>query len=238
MQFIATFDLPNFLDTLVSLFVAFVLGTAIGAERQYRQRSAGLRTNVLVAVGAAVFVDLAMRLEGSGGAVRVIANVVTGIGFLGAGVIMKEGLNVRGLNTAATLWASAAVGACAGTDRIAEAILATLLILACNTLLRPLVNRINRIPIDEGSSEAIYQVRVVAGNDHVEDIRKALFAELKRAKYPVADIDLDTSDEDATEIVATLVSSSADTDELNSAIANLRTLKGVTHAGWEVSTSD
>lgn len=238
MQFIATFDLPNFLDTVVSLVVAFVLGTLIGAERQYRQRSAGLRTNVLVCVGAAVFVDLAMRLEGSGGAVRVIANVVTGIGFLGAGVIMKEGLNVRGLNTAATLWASAAVGACAGTDRVAEAILATLLILACNTLLRPLVNRINRIPIDEGASEAIYEVRVVVGNRQVEEVRKTLFAELKRVNYPIADIDMDMSAEDTTEIVATLVSSSIDAEELSSAIENLRALHGVAHAGWEVSTSE
>jgi len=109
LQFIQTFQLQDFLDTIVSLLAAFVLGTLIGAERQYRQRSAGLRTNVLVCVGAAAFVDLANRLTGADGSVRVIAYVVSGIGFLGAGAIMKEGMNVRGLNTAATLWASAAV---------------------------------------------------------------------------------------------------------------------------------
>ena len=118
MRFLATFQLYDFLDTLVSLAVAFVLGALIGAERQYRQRTAGLRTNVLVAVGAAAFVDLAMHLAGADGAVRVIAYVVSGIGFLGAGVIMKQGLDVRGLNTAATLWASAAVGSCAGADMV------------------------------------------------------------------------------------------------------------------------
>src|SRR5690349_24648613 len=91
MQFIHTFELQDFLDTLVSLFTAFVLGTLIGAERQYRQRSAGLRTNVLVCVGAAAFVDLANRINGAEGSVRVIAYVVSGIGFLGAGAIMKEG---------------------------------------------------------------------------------------------------------------------------------------------------
>jgi putative Mg2+ transporter-C (MgtC) family protein len=110
MRFLTTFQIADFADTLVSLFTAFVLGTLIGAERQYRQRTAGLRTNVLVAVGAAAFVDLAMHLDGADGAVRVIAYVVSGIGFLGAGVIMKQGMDVRGLNTAATLWASAAVG--------------------------------------------------------------------------------------------------------------------------------
>jgi len=101
MQFIHTFELRDFLDTLVSLLSAFVLGTLIGAERQFRQRSAGLRTNVLVCVGAAAFVDLGNRLTGAEGSVRVIAYVVSGIGFLGAGAIMKEGMNVRGLNTAA-----------------------------------------------------------------------------------------------------------------------------------------
>ena len=96
MRFIQTFDLYPFLDSVVSLASAFVLGVLIGAERQYRQRTAGLRTTVLVAVGAAAFVDLAMRLGNADGAIRVIAYVVSGIGFLGAGVIMKEGMNVRG----------------------------------------------------------------------------------------------------------------------------------------------
>jgi putative Mg2+ transporter-C (MgtC) family protein len=100
---------------------------------------------VLVALGAAAFVDLAMQLHGADGAVRVIAYVVSGIGFLGAGVIMKEGTNVRGLNTAATLWSSAAVGSCAGADMIAQAIALTFFVLAGNTLLRPLVNAINRL---------------------------------------------------------------------------------------------
>ena len=121
MRFIETFQAGPFADTVVSLLAAFVLGTLIGAERQYRQRTAGLRTNVLVAVGAAIFVDMANRLGGADGAVRVVAYVVSGIGFLGAGVIMREEGNVRGLNTAATLWASAAVGACAGALAAASA---------------------------------------------------------------------------------------------------------------------
>src|SRR3954468_3525103 len=132
MRFLHTFQLYDFLDTFVSLFTAFVLGTLIGAERQYRQRSAGLRTNVLVALGAAAFVDLANRLTGSEGSVRVIAYVVSGIGFLGAGAIMKEGMSVRGMTTAATLWASAAVGACAGADMIAQSALMTVFVLAGN----------------------------------------------------------------------------------------------------------
>src|ERR1700759_858518 len=160
MRFIATFQLYDFFDTLISLATAFVLGALIGAEGQYRQRTAGLRTNVPVAAGAAAFVDRAMHLSGSDGAVRVIAYVVSGIGFLGAGAIMKQGLDVRGLNNAATLWASAAVGACAGADMAAQAVALTIFVLAGNTLLRPLVNAIDRIPLNERSSEATYEISV------------------------------------------------------------------------------
>ena len=99
-------------NTLISLATAFVLGSIVGFERQYRQRTAGLRTNALVAVGAAIFVDMAFRVGGPDGGARVISYVVSGVGFLGAGAIMREGGSIRGLNTAATLWGSAAIGAC------------------------------------------------------------------------------------------------------------------------------
>src|ERR1700753_287832 len=174
MRFLTTFQFYDFLDTLVSLATAFVLGALIGAERQYRQRTAGLRTNVLVAVGAAAFVDLAMNVSGNDGAVRVIAYVVSGIGFLGAGVIMKQGLDVRGLNTAATLWASAAVGSCAGADMVAQAAALTVFVLAGNTLLRPLVNAINRIPLDEQSIEATYQFKLAGAPETFPDMRDRL----------------------------------------------------------------
>ncbi|RTL39072.1 MAG: MgtC/SapB family protein, partial [Rhodocyclaceae bacterium] len=97
MQAIENINLVSLLDTLLSLVTAFVLGGLIGYERQYRQRTAGLRTNVLVAVGAAIFVDMANHLGGHEGAEHVVAYVVSGIGFLGAGVIMREEGNVRGL---------------------------------------------------------------------------------------------------------------------------------------------
>ncbi|EPG2539474.1 TPA: MgtC/SapB family protein, partial [Acinetobacter baumannii] len=149
LQFLQHTDLSNIIDTLISLSAAFILGALIGFERQYRQRTAGLRTNVLVAVGAAIFVDIAINLTGADGAVRVIAYVVSGIGFLGAGVIMRQEGNIHGLNTAATLWCSAAVGAAAGADLIIEAILATAFILSANTLLRPIVHIIDRRPLDD-----------------------------------------------------------------------------------------
>ena len=172
MRFIETFQAGPFADTVVSLLAAFVLGTLIGAERQFRQRTAGLRTNVLVAVGAAAFVDIGMRLNGNASAAHVLAYVVSGVGFLGAGVIMREGLNIRGLNTAATLWGSAAVGATAGADFVAEAVLIALFVLAANTALRPLVNLINRQPLDETTTEATYELHVSASSEDIGRIRE------------------------------------------------------------------
>jgi len=96
-------------EMLLRLGAGVGLGAVIGVERQYRARMAGLRTNALVAAGATLFVLLSAHgFHGqSADPTRVAAQIVSGIGFLGAGVIMREGLSVRGLNTAATLWCSA-----------------------------------------------------------------------------------------------------------------------------------
>ena len=98
------------------------MGTLIGVERQYRQRNAGLRTNILVAVGAAAFTVLSYSMTtGSGDPSRVAAQIVSGIGFLGGGLILKDGFTVRGLNTAATIWCSAACGTLSGVGAYCEA---------------------------------------------------------------------------------------------------------------------
>src|SRR5262249_37096402 len=95
---------------LVRLLVSLLLGAIIGAEREWNHHAAGLKTNALVSLGASVFVIFGGAVEGSDSVARVGAQVVTGIGFLGGGIILREGLNIRGLNTAATLWCSAGVG--------------------------------------------------------------------------------------------------------------------------------
>ncbi len=238
MRFLTTFQLADFIDTLVSLTTAFVLGTLIGAERQYRQRTAGLRTNVLVALGAAAFVDLAMHLTGADGGVRVIAYVVSGIGFLGAGVIMKQGMDVRGLNTAATLWASAAVGSCAGADMVAQAVALTVFVLAGNTLLRPLVNAINRIPLDEKTSEATYHFKLAVTTEALPAKRDQLIEKLESANYPVASIEVVETGDDLLEIVAKLVATAVDPNELNAVVTDLQRQPGVRHATWAVSTAE
>ncbi|NBF05853.1 MgtC/SapB family protein [Pseudomonas sp. Fl5BN2] len=238
MQAIHNINLDSLVDTLVSLSAAFILGGLIGFERQYRQRTAGLRTNVLVAVGAAIFVDMANRLGGADGAVRVVAYVVSGIGFLGAGVIMREEGNVRGLNTAATLWASAAVGACAGADLILEALLGTLFVLAANTLLRPIVNNINRQPLDVISAEVTNIVYVIAHRSKQKAVFALLEAELERSNYPASDVDVHAFGNEDVEIEATLATTSVDGDELDALVARLSASALVQQAFWSPSTTE
>lgn len=238
MRFDPPFHLTPFADTLISYGAAFVLGTLIGAERQYRQRTAGLRTNALVALGAAAFVDLAQRIAGNVEAVRVISYVVSGIGFLGAGVIMKEGMNVRGLNTAATLWCSAAVGAAAGCDMIAEGTALTVFVIAGNTLLRPLVNAINRIPLAGHGLEATYSVHLVASGQLVDTMRDLLVDHLELVRYPVAEVELRDRGDEEIEVVATLVSSAAADADLDAVVQHLARHAGVRHVTWEVTTKE
>src|SRR5580693_740702 len=116
-------------EIAVRLGVAMLFGGLIGFERQWLQRMAGLRTNSLVAVGAAGFVVFSMMVSGDNSPTRVAAQVVSGVGFLGAGVILREGSNVTGLNTAATLWCSAMVGAFAGGGMLAASAIAACFVL-------------------------------------------------------------------------------------------------------------
>jgi putative Mg2+ transporter-C (MgtC) family protein len=238
MAALHTFSLPDFLDSLLSLVGAFVLGTLIGAERQYRQRSGGLRTNVLVAVGAATFVDIGMHLNGNPGATQVIAYVVSGVGFLGAGVIMKEGGNVWGLNTAATLWCSAAVGASAGADLPVEAVALTAFVLAGNTLLRPLVNAINRAPVNEKTTEAIYEVRLTTSGEDLNEARAFLVEQLEAANYPVRDVEVIDRETGKTELVATLVATTADPEELDKVVSTLDSNPITEDAHWSLRTAE
>ncbi|MDF0540715.1 MgtC/SapB family protein [Sphingobium sp. H39-3-25] len=237
-QSLFALDFAALATSFACLTTAFILGAVIGLERQWRQRTAGLRTNVLVAVGAAAFVDLGLRTAGADGGVRVVSYVVSGIGFLGAGVIMKEGTQVRGLNTAATLWASAAVGCFAGGRQLAEAVLVAGFVLAGNTLLRPLVEFVNRRPIEHEHTEALYRVHLICAPGGVTDARDLLFDELGQLHYPIREIETLSDGDDAVELAAVLVPSSANPVDLDAIVDHLSRHAGVKSATWTVSTTN
>lgn len=128
------------MDFSIRLLVGFFLGVGIGIERQWLKSRAVLKTNVLVTLGAAIFVMLSIMTPGDASPTRISAQVVSGIGFLGGGVILKEGASVRGTNTAATLWCAAAIGTLVGAGHLVQAYLGTFAVVSANLLLRPLVD--------------------------------------------------------------------------------------------------
>lgn len=238
MAFLTKFQLLEYFNTLVSLASAFVLGMLIGAERQFRNRSAGLRTNVLVALGASAFVDLGARLNGNPGAVHIAAYVISGIGFLGAGSILRDGANVRGINTAATLWSSAAAGALAGADMVIEAATLTFFVLAGNTLLRPLVNGINRLPFNERTSEARYQVHLTATVGDVDQVRDELSEALEAIYYPAREVRVYARDNRFSEVIATLTATAVDPKELDKLAEEFSRRPHISHATWSQRVMD
>lgn len=236
-----TFVNVNFyelLDTFARLSVAFILGSVIGFERQYRQRTAGLRTNVLVCIGAAIFVDLALRIGDHDGAIRVISYVVSGVGFLGAGVIMRDGGQVQGINTAATLWASAAIGACAGVGLLVEAVMGSLFILSANTLLRPLVNYVNRLPVKAASSEITNRIDIIIPREQRGQAMLALENILNTNNYPLSELDMKQFSEQEVKIQATLMATSISSEDMESLIGLLNAESSIRQAFWSQSTSE
>lgn len=153
---------------------ALLCGAVIGVERQWRQRTAGLRTYTLVSVGSALFVMLGTLTPGDSSPTRIAGQIVTGIGFLGAGVIMRSGLNVRGLNTASTIWCSSAVGTLAGSGFFWPAMGGAAVVLAINTFLRPVVSLINHQPVDPTEQECRYSLQLTCAGRQEAQLRTLL----------------------------------------------------------------
>lgn len=161
-------------DIAIRLGAALLIGGVIGFERQWRQRMAGLRTNALVSIGAAGFVVFSATVSGDNSPTRVAAQIVSGIGFLGAGVILREGVNIRGLNTAATLWCSAMIGTFAGAGQLVASVLAGAFVVGTNLFLRPIVRLINKQPLGAVEVETQYAVELRCQGQQEAHIRALL----------------------------------------------------------------
>ncbi|MNQ89500.1 putative Mg(2+) transport ATPase [compost metagenome] len=133
-------DILTTTEFFTRLIIALFAGLIIGFERQWHHKETGLQTNMLVATGAAAFVLLSIKVAANAPNIdvtRITAQVVMGVGFLGAGVIFREGPNVHGLNSAATIWCSAAIGCIAASGYFIEALMCTFLVTFVNTALEP-----------------------------------------------------------------------------------------------------
>ena len=220
--------------------VALVLGALVGLERQWRQRTAGLRTNALVALGAALFEEFAVLLSGARGVdpTRIAAYVVSGIGFLGAGVILRDGIHVRGINTAATIWCSAAVGVLAGAGYIPAAAIAAALVLAAHLALRPIAQRVDRLPPSPDSEvETAYSFRAVTRAADEAHIRTLLVRELTGDDFVLHSVrshDLDGGS-GLVEVTAELQSHGRDDLALEAAVSRLSLEPAVSSVTWTIT---
>jgi putative Mg2+ transporter-C (MgtC) family protein len=225
------------------LMLAAFCGAAVGLERQWRQRQAGLRTNALVAIGAAACVALpALVDKADTSPTRVAAQVVSGIGFLAGGVILKEGASVRGLNTAATLWCSSAIGVLAGSGLPLEAVLLTAFVLAAHLTLRPLARMINRQPIEQSDLETRYQLELTCGESQESTIRPLLIQEIARSQFKLQSLrSVDLLGADKVRLEATFSGDGNTTSEarrLEEITARLAMESSVTAIGWQMLVDD
>ncbi|MFB9924235.1 MgtC/SapB family protein [Amycolatopsis halotolerans] len=227
-------------EMLLRLGAGVGLGTVIGFERQYRARMAGLRTNALVAAGSTLFVLLSAH--GFSGAsadpTRVAAQIVSGIGFLGAGVILREGLTVRGLNTAATLWCSAAVGSLAGAGLYTAAGAGTAVVMAVNIALRPLGRVVDRRPVTGRETPTQYTFLAVTKDDSEAHVRALLVQALARTDFALQSVtSTNTDTAGQVQVRAELSADQRDDKQMESAVSRLSMEPSVTSVRWQAELS-
>jgi putative Mg2+ transporter-C (MgtC) family protein len=249
------------LDFALKLAIAFLLGAAIGFERQWQHRSAGLRTNTLVSLGSAAFVLISETVTGhTGDVTRIAGQIVTGIGFLGSGVIMRDGLNVQGLNTAATIWCSAAVGSLAGFGLFLEAILTAAAVILAHLTLRPLGKLLNRRYGQRSGPSTSYLVFITALAEVENAVRGLLMQAvsddetlavhalksseqrkhpIKASKHELSRHELNKQEPNAMVIIVAEILTTGKQDKKIEAITSRLLLeRGVSEARWEVRTPE
>jgi putative Mg2+ transporter-C (MgtC) family protein len=219
----------------IRLLLALILGALIGAERQWRQRLAGLRTNALVAAGAAMFVMLAAFTEGAAAeSFRIAGQVVTGIGFLGAGVILRNGLNITGLNTAATLWCSAAVGVLAGHGMYGSAVTGAIVVIGANICLRPIGKALNRAR-GAADVEVTYLLRITARTDQEAHMRALLLNSIGGQPLTLRSLKSDDVEHtEKVEIHAILSSTGRQNSLLEQIVSRFSLEPSVSGVSWEI----
>jgi putative Mg2+ transporter-C (MgtC) family protein len=228
---------PEFLESVLRLGLALLLGSAIGFERQWHQKMAGLRTNALVALGSSGFVVFS-GLVNQGDPTRIAAQVVSGIGFLGAGVILREGINVHGLNTAATLWCSAMVGTFAGGGFWLPSVVAAAVVVVTNLFLRPLVQRLNTRTLTASDAETHYTVAITCKSAEEAHMRSLLLHALTQAGLGLRRIDSeDIADSTKVAVTAQAVAATRNDGALEQIVGRLSLEPLVSAARWQVDRS-
>lgn len=220
----------NIQELIIRLSICFLLSFLIGFERQYRRRSVGFRTYALVCIGSFLFVTYSVQ-NNSGDFNRIAAQVVSGIGFLGAGVILKDGSNIKGLNTAATLWCSAAIGILCATGLILEATMGTVFILFSNIILRFIGRKMDETL--KHKLEEIYTIRVKCYKENRDKIRLVLSKNIKPDIMSLKNIETQSLDNHKSLISAKIMVLSNNNNLIENLINKLNVEEGILSIGWD-----
>ena len=247
LEILTQYSITSVKGFAIHLVFAAFFGALIGLERQVSRHPAGILTNLIVCLGAfsfAAFSFLVVPAELKD-ITRVAAQVVSGIGFLGAGVIMREGGNVRGLNTAATVWASAAVGILCCLDNLCYAALVSAAIVLLHLVLHPVSEKIDKMRKYDKSDrrmnqEAMYHISVVCPEDVELDVRKNIMHIIKHEPEALLHT-LETvgTDDENNKKIRAYITTKTDNDSL---IENLITQVGksskVISTSWKIDRDD
>lgn len=221
------------LDFSIRIICAVLFGFFIGLERQLTGNSSGIRINVLISIGACLFVLFSQLMEVAD-TTRIAAQVVTGIGFLCSGIIFKEGLNVRGLNTAATMWCTAAIGVITSSGLILYATVAVIVLIGSNLVFRFVAEWFQ--PFARfGEEENTYVLSVTCCEEDEFSIRSAIIFNLNKTKLLLTN--LESADEigNKVEIEATILITGRRKDEhIEKLTSQIALKKGVIKSGWEI----
>jgi putative Mg2+ transporter-C (MgtC) family protein len=227
------------LQFALRLSAALLLGALVGLERQWRQRMAGTRTNALVAAGGAAFVMCGLLLDNDPSARgRIVSYVVSGVGFLGAGVIFKDGGNVRGLNTAATIWCSAAIGALSGLGALYLALILATIVLATNLVLRPLAYRLHPALPEPLPVETLYQVKLLCKISRDAHIRALLLSTISHLPVTLQSIHGEQDDANhQVQIRAGMTTAGRNNEAIEQVVMRLSIEDDVSSISWSIAES-
>jgi len=221
------------------LLSAVFMGAIVGLERQWRQRMAGTRTNALVAAGAAAFVMCGslVGLDPSAQG-RIVSYVVSGVGFLGAGVIFKDAGNVRGLNTAATLWCSAAIGTLCGLGSMNLALVLAATVLFTNLVIRPLAYRLHPVLPEAAPAETRYEIRLACRFSVAAHIRALLLSAINSLPVTLQSIHGEHEDDsDETHLRAELTTPGRNNEAVEQVVMRLSMEDEVSTLSWTIVES-
>lgn len=222
-------DLATF---VMRMGLALLFGALMGLERQWHQRMAGTRTNALVSTAAAAFTMIGIVVTDPAGPSRIVGQIVTGIGFLGAGVIFKEGGTIHGLNTAATVWCSAAVGSLCGIGQPLYATVLAVAVLFTNVALRPLAYKLHP---DIKEPETDYHLELICSAKDETQVRALVLSAVERNHIGLNSLDSeDLETGDRVRVSATIKTAGRKDETLEQVVSRVSLVQSVSSVRWRV----